>query len=208
MWGTVGERYYETGLDRGVLYVGANPGVPWIGLVSVNENSSGGEAKMYYIDGLKYLQYSASEEFEATVNAYSHPQEFAPCDGSVAIQNGLFATQQPRVPFGMSYRTRVGNDTQGPEHAYKIHLVYNALAEPAQRNNSSMGESVVPTLLSWPIVTMAPSMTGVKPTAHLVIDSRLTSPEVLEAVENVLYGDESSSAELPTFEELVAIFES
>lgn len=207
-WGAQGERFYETGLDRGVLYVGEAAGVPWVGLISVSESPDGGDAKPFYIDGTKYLNLSTNEEFAATINAYSRPYEFGPCEGEKAIQNGLFAGQQPRVSFGMAYRTLVGNDTVGSDLGYKIHLVYNALAAPTQRSNGTMGENTSPLTLSWSITTLAPAMTGVKRTAHLFIDSRYSDPEALLAAEDILYGDESNSARLPSPDELASIFAS
>lgn len=205
-WSAVGERYYETGVDRGVLYVGNQLGVAWTGLISVSESPSGGEARPYYIDGVKFLNISSAEEYEATVNAFSSPPEFGPCDGTISIKNGLFVTQQPRKSFGLSYRTKLGNDIDGSDHAYKIHLVYNALAAPAQRDNNSLGDSVDPNTLSWSITTLPPSITGYKPTAHLVVDSRYTTSAVLTNVEDILYGTDANSARLPNPDELIAIF--
>jgi hypothetical protein len=139
-WSAIGERFYETGIDRGVLYVGED-GFVWPGLISITESPSGGDAKPFYLDGIKYLNISAAEEFEGTINAFFAPAEFNACDGTVSVHNGLFATQQPRKPFGLSYRTRVGNDIDGAEHAYKVHLVYNALAAPSERENSTLNDS-------------------------------------------------------------------
>jgi hypothetical protein len=205
-WSAVGERYYETGVDRGVLYVGEQPGVAWTGLISVSESPVGGEARAYYIDGIKYLNLSAAEEFTATINAFSNPPEFGPCDGSIAIQNGLYVTQQPRKSFGFSYRTKLGNETEGPDHAHKIHLVYNALAAPSSRSNNSVGDSTEPLELSWTITTLPPAITGYRPTAHFVIDSKLTSLEILAEVEDILYGSEATSARLPSVSELMGLF--
>lgn len=205
-WSATGERFYETGVDRGVLYVGTNPGVAWTGLTSVSESPSGGEPKAYYIDGIKYLNLSSAEEFEATINAFNSPSEFGPCDGTVSIQNGLFVTQQPRKPFGLSYRTKVGNDIDGSDHAYKIHLVYNALAAPSERSNNTVGDSTEPNSLSWSITTLPPLVTGFKPTAHFLIDSRLTSQEVLIEVEDILYGSDANSPRLPSAQELIDLF--
>lgn len=205
-WGDIGQRFYETGVDRGVLYVGEQPGVPWMGLVSVSENPTGGEAKPYYIDGIKYLNISAAEEFEATIEALQSPPEFASCDGNVAIQNGLIVTAQPRKSFGFSYRTLLGNDVDADDHAYKIHLVYNALAAPASRANNTLSDTVNVSTLSWNITTKPPTITGFKPTAHLVIDSRTTDPVKLATIEDILYGDESESARMPTPDELIAIY--
>ena len=205
-WGAIGERFYEMGVDHGVLYLANQIGVAWTGLTSVEEAPSGGEPKPYYIDGIKFLNIAAAEEFEATLNALFSPPEFAVCDGISAVQNGLFATQQPRVSFGLSYRTRLGNDVDGADHAYKIHLVYNALAAPSDRPNKTLGDSVDPTIFSWGITTLPPSVTGLKPTAHFVIDSRSTDPIKLSNVEDILYGSDVVSASLPTPDELIAIF--
>ena len=205
-WGAVGEKYYETGVDRGVLYVGIDPGVAWTGLVSVAESPTGGEPRPFYIDGVKYLNLAGSEEYAATINAFSSPPEFGPCDGMKSIQNGLFATQQPRIPFGFSYRTKLGNDIDGSDHAYKIHLVYNALAAPSSRTNDSIDDSPDPISFSWSITTLPPAITGYKPTAHFVIDTRYTTETILAEIEDVLYGSEALQAQLPTVSELMAIF--
>jgi hypothetical protein len=205
-WDLPGEHYYETGIDRGVLYVPVHAGVAWSGLTSVAESPSGGDAKPYYLDGVKYLNLSAAEEFEATISSFYSPAEFAACDGMSQIHNGLMATQQPRQSFGLSYRTLLGNDTEGPEFAYKIHLVYNALAAPASKTSTTIGSSADPTDFSWDITTLPPPLTGYKPTAHLIIDSSTTDPAVLSEVEDIIYGSVSSSARQPTPDELVAIF--
>jgi hypothetical protein len=206
VWGAVGERYFETGVDRGVLYVGSDPGVAWNGLISVSESPSGGDPKPYYLDGIKYLNIAAAEEFEATLDAFSAPREFGPCDGMASIQNGLIATQQPRKSFGLSYRTLIGNDLDGAEHGYRIHLVYNALAEPSQRSHKTYGDQLDVADFSWSITTLPPSITGYKPTAHLIVDSTLADPDVLISVENILYGDNSHSARMPAPDELTALF--
>jgi hypothetical protein len=172
----------------------------------VAESPSGGDAKPYYLDGVKYLNLSAAEEFEATINAFYSPREFAACDGMSQIHNGLLATQQPRQSFGLSYRTLLGNDTDGSEFGYKIHLVYNALAAPASKTSTTIGSSADPTDFSWDITTLPPPITGYKPTAHLIIDSSTTDPAVLLEVENIIYGSVSTSARQPSPDELVAIF--
>lgn len=207
-WGAPGERFYETGLDRGVLFVGDAPGVAWPGLISVNETPSGGGPRPYYIDGYKYLNLSASEEFEATLSAFAAPKEFAPCDGVASIQNGLFATQQPRKAFHFSYRTKVGNDVDGVNHAYKVHLVYNALAGPSQRNRATHSKDLQPDPLSWQLTTLPPSLTGMKPTAHFEIDSRFTPPGLLAYVEGLLYGTDAGPPRMPSVSELLDIFKS
>jgi hypothetical protein len=177
-----------------------------VGLVSVSESTNGGEARQYYIDGVKYLNLSSAEEFEATINAFSAPLEFAPCDGSLKINHGLYVTHQPRKSFNLSYRTRVGNDTEGPDHGYKLHLVYNALAAPANRNYNTTSDSVNPMTHSWTITTLPPAITGYKRTAHLVIDSRETSAELMAEIEDILYGNESTAARMPDPDELIDIF--
>lgn len=206
VWGAAGERFFETGLDRGVLYLPSDPGVVWNGLISVSETPDGGESKPYYLDGVKYLNVSSSEEYAATITAYHYPREFSVCDGQKHIQNGLIATQQLRQSFGLSYRTRIGNDVVGADFSYKIHLVYNALAEPAARQNSTLGSSADPSSFSWVISTKPPEITGYKPTAHLVIDTRYTNPDILDEVEDILYGTEMDLARLPDPDELIAIF--
>lgn len=206
-WGNPEQRFFESGVDRGVLYTN-NLGVAWNGLISVSESLSGGEPRPAYIDGVKFRNVSSSEEFGASLEAFSAPEEFGPCDGSVAIHNGLFATQQPRRTFGLSYRSRIGNAAEGVEHGYKIHLVYNALASPAARTHSTQSDSTEPGSLTWELTTLPPSLTGHKPTAHFVIDSRYTPKDLLKAVEDILYGSEAAAARLPLPSELVEIFQS
>lgn len=206
IWDARGERFFELGIDRGVLYIASESGVPWSGLTSVNETPTGAEEKPYYIDGIKYLNLRTAEEFAATIEAFGAPYEFNQCDGNAVIHTGLIATQQPRVPFGMSYRTKIGNDLNGTEHAYKIHLVYNALAAPTARNNVTISDTIEPAKFSWSISTLAPPVTGYKRTAHFVIDSKLTDPEILTEIEDLLYGTESTDSTLPTPDELIAIF--
>lgn len=207
-WGATAERFYETGIDRGVLYTGNGIGVPWNGLTSVNETPTGGEAKPAYIDGYKFRNVASSEEYEATIEAYSSPKEFGPCDGSRAIHNGLIATQQPRQAFNFSYRTLVGNPIEGTDYGYKIHLVYNALAGPAQRSNGTLSDSIEASKLSWSVTTLPPSLTGMKPTAHFIIDTRETPRGLLAAIEDILYGTDVNSARMPFVSELVAMFQS
>lgn len=204
-WNSMGERFYETGIDRGVLYI-SRLGFAWPGIISVSESPNGGEARPRYLDGVKYSNIASAEEFEATINAFYSPPQFGPCDGTVAVHNGLFVTQQPRKPFDLSYRTKLGNDVDGVDHAYKIHLVYNALAAPTERNYSTLSDSVEVSSLSWDITTLAPMLTGLRPTAHFVINSRTTDPDILSLIEDVLYGNDTLNARLPTVEELMAIF--
>lgn len=205
-WGSTGKRLYEAGLDRGVLYVGSLPGVPWNGLTSVNVSSAGGEAVPYYLDGVKYLNVSSPEEFQATITAYTYPDEFLVCDGSALIRPGLRATQQKRKPFGFAYRTMIGSDLSA-DHGYKIHLVYNALAAPSARDHRTLNDSSDPGDFSWNITGRPPVMAGYTPTIHVEIDSRTTNAETLPLIEDILYGTNIHDARLPDFDELVGVFE-
>lgn len=206
-WNTAGSRVFEAGVDRGVLYIDALAGIPWVGLIGVDENPTGAEAKPYYIDGIKYLNISNVEEFEGTIRAYTYPVEFSQCDGTARVRNGLFFGQQKRKSFGFSYRTTVGNDTQSIAHGYKIHLVYNALATPSARSSSSYNESPEAVEFSWNLSTKSRVVSGYSPTAHVIVDSRYTHPVTLAEIEEILYGTDSSIARLPTPEELVTIFD-
>ena len=209
VWGAIGERLYEIGVDRGVLYIDDAPGVVWNGLVSVTEDIDGGEAKPYYIDGVKYLNRPAAEEFQATIEAYTYPEEFARCDGTAALSsNGLFATQQARSSFGFAYRSRIGNDVKGTDFGYKIHLVYNALATPSSQAHTTLGDSVDPFNFSWTVTTKPPRLGGHKPTSHFIIDSRKTPGPLLSQIEDVLYGTATSAPRLPPLVELIYLFES
>lgn len=210
IWGTVGERFYETGVDRGVLYLDGLSGVPWNGLISVSESPSGGEAQPRYLDGIKYANSSAIEEFNATIEAYTYPEEFAVCDGTTYMAQGLFITQQQRQSFGLSYRTKIGNDIDAADHAYKLHIVYNAQANPAERAYSTTSDDPEASTFSWDITTRPVKFSdpafGVKYGAHLVLDSRVVYPWAMEAVEKVLYGDENNNARLPSPQELLTLF--
>lgn len=204
-WDTPGERFYETGVDQGVLYVD-NAGFSWNGLISVQEKSSGGIFTPYYLDGFKYVQLMSAEEFEATLEAFSSPREFGPCDGSFELINGLTATQQRRKQFGFSYRTFLGNDLKNTDLGYKIHIVYNALAAPSDRKNTTVKTTPDPNTLSWSITTNPVELVGSRPTSHFVVDSTRASAAALLAIETRLYGSESTVPTLPTPTELVAMF--
>lgn len=206
-WGDAGHRIYEVGVDRGVLYAGNDPGVPWNGLVSITESPSGAEPKDYYQDGVKYLSVSVGEEFGATIEAFTYPVEFSKCDGTRPVKNGLFAGQQTRVPFGLCYRTKLGNEISGSDYAYKIHIVYNALASPSERSRNTAGESVEAALFSWGVTTRPPPLAGYNATAHFEIDSRSTPEKLLARIEAILYGSAVSPARIPPVDELVELFE-
>lgn len=205
-WGAIGDRYFETGVDRGVLYVGNEEGVPWNGLVSVTASSSGGEAQPYYIDGFKYANVATAEEFEATIVALTSPSSFDKCDGTGWVANGLSVTEQPRKPFNFCYRSKVGNDIDGVEHGYKLHLVYNALAKPSERSNATIGDSTEPMDLSWAITTRPVMVPGMRPTSHLIVDSRFADETNLAALEELLYGGIDNPAMLPTIIEVISLF--
>jgi hypothetical protein len=208
-WGNYGERYFETGVDRGVLYVPGMDGVAWNGLIAVSESPSGGEPKAHYIDGVKYLNHPSREEYEATIEAYTYPIEFDICEGVATIDDeskGLFATQQGRKPFSFSYRTLIGNDGDGVDFGYKLHIVYNALAAPSQRNYQTISDDPDLIAFSWDITTKPIPVQGASYSSHIVLDTRTTWPWVVEAVENLLYGTEDTPPTLPTPEELIALF--
>jgi hypothetical protein len=204
IWNAVGSRYFEAGIDRGVLYIDSDPGIAWNGLTGVSENPSGGDAKPFYLDGVKYLNIPASEEFEATITAFTYPVEFSACDGSGRARPGLFLGQQRRKSFGFSYRTRVGNDLEGADFGYKLHLVYNALAGPADRGFTAIGKDAEVSDFSWKITTRPIAIAGYKPTAHMVLDSRFIHPTTLAKIEEMLYGSDTVVSHLPTFSELIA----
>lgn len=204
-WDAPGERFYESGIDRGVLYV-QGEGYAWPGLVSVSENPTGGEATPYYIDGYKYLNVASAEEFEATIEAFFAPSAFGACMGVNQTYGGLMITQQPKKSFGFCYRTLVGNDTEALEHGYKIHLVYNALAGPSKRTYSTITDRGEAQVQTWDITTRAPQLSGFRPTAHFVVDSRFTESDVMAEVEDLIYGTETSAPRQPRVAELLNMF--
>lgn len=207
-WETAGSRFFETGIDRGVLYVGSNVGVPWIGLTAINQSQSGGEAKPRFIDGVKISNHATPESFEATIEALTYPTEFEQCDGTALVQNGLRATQQRRKEFGMTYRTKIGNDVKGLDHSYKIHILYNALAEPSDRAYQSLGEQNQAMAFGWKITTRPELVVGLVPTAHFEINSSDVPAELLSILEDILYGDADQESSLPSIGDLIFLFDS
>jgi hypothetical protein len=189
------------------LYVD-DVGYVWNGLISVSETPTGGEHRSYYLDGIKHINLASAEEYEATIKAISAPAAFADCDGVKSLYQGLFATQQRRKSFGFSYRTMINNDL-GPDVGYKIHLVYNALAAPSDRNNATRSDSPEFSERNWYIQAVPPLALGFgyKPTAHFVVDSRITPVEILTELEDILYGNESTDAHFPTQIEILNLFE-
>lgn len=209
VWDKTGERLYETGVKNGVLYPmvdGTYPkGIVWNGLTAVTESPSGAEATALYADDIKYLNLMSAEEFGATVEAYTYPDEFAECDGSASLGTGVTIGQQPRKTFGMSYKTTVGNDVDNDNHGYKLHLIYGAMASPSEKAYSSINDSPEAITFSWELTTTPVNVTGFKPTASLTIDSTKIDPAKLAAIEALLYGDESTEAKLPLPDEIAAI---
>lgn len=208
-WDVQGERYYETGASKGVLYPFKegkySKGVAWNGLTAVNESPSGAEPTPLYADNIKYLNLLSNEEFAATVEAYTYPDEFAECDGSAELAAGISVGQQKRIPFGMSYVTKVGNDTDGQDYGYKIHLIYGALAKPSQKNYATINDSPEAITFSWELSTTPVAVPNMKPTACITIDSKKVTPENLKKIEDKLYGTASEEATLPTPAELASL---
>lgn len=211
-WNKPGERFFEAGVNQGVLYPRLGPGVPWNGLVSVAESVSGGDHEALYYEGVKYRDLISYEDFQATLEAYASPAEFAGCDGSKQISPGLFATQQPRQQFGLCYKTLLGNDLVGSDYGYKLHIVYNCTASPSGRTNATIAANVAPSTRSWQINTVPPPASTFRPTAHLVVDSTLVDPYLMEDLETVLYGRDATvdqaaiAAYLPTVAEIITLF--
>lgn len=208
-WDKTGERLYETGVKQGVLYVmdkGAYPkGVVWNGLTAVTESPSGAEATPLYADDIKYLNLMSAEEFGATIEAYTYPDEFMECDGSAALTAGVYIGQQPRKTFGMCYRTVLGNDVDNDAHGYKLHLIYGAMASPSEKAYATINDSPEAITFSWEVTTTPVNVTGYKPTATITIDSTKVEKEKLEALEAVLYGSDDVEARLPLPDEVATI---
>ena len=210
VWDQTGQRLYETGVKMGVLYVqdasGAYPkGVAWNGLTAVTESPSGAEATPLYADDIKYLNLMSAEEFGATIEAYTYPEEFAECDGSASIATGVFIGQQARKTFGLCYRTTVGNDVKNNDYGYKLHLIYGALAAPSEKGYATINDSPEAITFSWEVTTTPVAVEGFKPTASVTIDSTKVDAEKLAALEAVLYGSESEEARLPLPAEIMTL---
>ena len=205
VWDQDSEKLYHTGVDKGVLFpmeagvYGA--GVAWNGLINVNESPSGAEPTALWADNRKYLELMSAEEFGFTIEAYMSPEEFDACDGSMEIAPGVYAGQQNRKSFGFSYRTLIGNDTEGNDYGYKIHLVYGAKAKPSARDNATVNDSPEAMTLSWECSTTPVDVPNGKPTAHLVFDSTRVGEGKMKALEDLIYGTESAAPKMPTIEE-------
>lgn len=214
-WDEVGKRFYETGVDRGVLYVRASDGtygagVPWNGLTAVTESPSGAEATPQYADNIKYLNLVSAEELGGTIEAFTYPDEFMVCDGTAEPVAGLRVAQQNRRSFGLSYRTKVGNDVDGGDHGYKIHIVYGALAAPSEKAYATVNDSPEAMTLSWEFSTTAVDVPGLKPAALLTVDSRefTTAPQLaaLTALTDALWGPTGAgTSRLPLPAEVITL---
>ena len=210
VWDESGKRLYETGVEKGVLYVqGENgeyqKGVAWNGLTAVTESPSGAEPTALYADDIKYLELFSAEEFGATIEAYTYPAEFEACDGSASLGEGVTIGQQDRKAFGLCYRTVVGNDVKGNEHGYKLHLVYGAKAKPSEKAYATVNDSPEAVTFSWEVTTTPVNVAGFKPTASVTIDSTKIQPEKLKLIEDKLYGTASEEATLPLPDEIKQI---
>ena len=197
-WDAVGEHLFETGVKNGVLYRQNVSGVydegyAWNGLISISESPSGAEATPLYADDIKYLNLMSAEDFGATIEAYTYPDAFAECDGSASIAEGVTIGQQARKPFGLCYRTTIGNDTDGNDHGYKLHIIYGCLASPSERSYSTINDSPEAITFSWEIKTTPVAVTGAKPTACLTIDSTKVDASKLSALEVILYGKDPTN---------------
>ncbi len=197
-WDETGKRYYETGVDHGVLYpIGSNgkydKGVAWNGLISVTEAPSGAEPNNLYADNIKYLVLVGAEDFGYTIEAYTYPDEWAACDGSAEPVPGMSIGQQARKIFGLVHRTKLGNDTDGQDHGYKLHLLYGGLASPSERGYQTVNDSPEAITFSWEVTTTPVDVPGFKPTACVIIDSTKVDREKLAALEEILYGKDPAT---------------
>lgn len=210
VWDLSGERFYETGVKQGVLYPqasgGAYPlGVAWNGLTAVTESPSGAEATPIWADNSKYLNLVSAEEFGATIEAYTYPEEFAVCDGSAEIASGVMVGQQSRKTFGLSYKTTLGNDIDGNDYGYKLHVIYGALAAPSEKGYATINDSPEAITFSWEITTTPIAVEGFNPTASITIDSTKADKTKLAALEIILYGGEDVEAKLPLPNEIATL---
>ena len=206
IWDESGTRLYETGISKGVFYKLSNAaypkGVAWPGLTKVAESPEGAEPTALYADNIKYLNILSAEEFKATIEAYMAPPEFAECDGSATLVKGVTIGQQDHAIFGLCYRTEIGNDTDGTDHGYKIHIIYGAQATPSEKDYNTINDNPEAITFSWEVNTTPVKVTGFKPTASLVINSTEIDPSKLKELEDILYGSETADARLPLPDEI------
>ena len=209
-WDEVGKRVYETGVKQAVLYVMSNSngygkGVAWSGMTAVTESPSGAEATPLYADDTKYLELYSAEEFGATVEAYTYPDEFGACDGTVTLEKGVTIGQQTRSQFALCYRTAIGNDTNGLKHGYKLHIIYGCRATPTEKAYNAINNDPEAITFSWEITTTPVPVTGQDPTSTIVLDSTKLKPATMQAVEAKLYGDNSNEPQLLMPDEIIAL---
>ena len=209
VWDKTGERYYETGVDKVALYVQENgtypKGVAWNGVTAITESPSGAEPTPLYADNIKYLNLISAEELALSIEAYQSPEEFDVCDGTASPVDGLNIGQQDRKTFGLAYRTLIGNDTEGNNHGYALHLVYGCLAAPSEKAHNTVNDSPEATTLSWEVSTTPVAVTGFKPTSSLEINSTKVDKDKLAALEAKLFGSESEEATLPLPDEIITM---
>ena len=210
VWDETGKRFYETGVKQGVLYVlddsgTYSNGVAWNGLTGLTESPSGAEATALYADDIKYLNLLSAEDFGGTIEAYTFPDEFAACDGGASLAKGVSIGQQKRKTFGLCYRTSLGNDVDGSDYGYKLHLVYGCLATPSSRDYATINDSPEAITLSWEFSTTPVNVNGFKPTAHLEISSIKADKTKLAALEEILYGSEDAEPRLPLPDEIATL---
>ena len=209
VWDQVGQKLYETGVDRGAIYPmgenGYSAGEAWNGLMSVDEKPSGAEPTALHANNRKYLELLSKEEFAGSIGAYTYPAGFRPCLGIKELAPGVYVTQQTRVPFGFTYRTLIGNDVKKDAYGYKIHLVYNATVKPTEKSNKTINDNPEAAELSWEFTTTAVDVPGCDPSAHIEIDSTTLTADKLKALEDVLYGTDTEAPRLPLPTELATI---
>lgn len=210
VWDETGKRLYETGVSKGVLYVQADDGtygngVAWNGLTAVNESPSGAEATPLYADDIKYLELTSTEEYGASIEAYTYPEEFEQCDGSAELDVGVTIGQQPRKAFGFCYRTLIGNDVKNNDYGYKIHIVYGAKAAPSEKAYQTVNDSPEAITFSWELTTTPVNVEGHKPTACVTIDSTKVNAAKLTSIEEALYGSDTKEPKLLLPDEIAAI---
>ena len=213
IWDKTGERLYEAGVSNGVLYLQKTDGsydigVAWNGLTAVNENPTGAEANSMYADNKKYAVIRSAEELGGTIEAYTYPDEFSQCDGSAEIIPGAYIKQQKRTPFGLVYKTLIGNDTEELDHGYKIHLIYGATASPSEKAYETINESPDGIIFSWEYETIPTDVPGYKPTSSIELDSTKINPVKLKVIEDILFGTENTDPRLPSPAQIIAILTS
>jgi hypothetical protein len=210
-WDNIGERLYETGVDHGVLYIpdgngDYSDGYAWNGLTTVTESPSGADANPQYADNIKYLNLISAEEFGATIEAFTYPDEFAQCDGTAFPEAGVAVGQQARKTFGLCYRTRLGNDVDGTDFGYKLHLIYGCQASPSEKAYGTINDSPAAISFSWDVTTTPVAVANLKPTSMLVIDSTVVNAAALATLEDILFGTAGTDPRLPLPDEVIGVF--